>query len=158
MYLKEYTPGCTPSVETVAPKRGLGFPPGISHLHVVGTGAKALLVEDDEDTIRMYRDVLSDTGIDADGCQPDRLPDANGFGLVITDLGLGGQPYSGSRAKAWVRMLGDRYGVPVMVVTGHSEAVGDDGVVGVAADVILKPLDVEDLQRRVAAAFKVRAR
>lgn len=116
-----------------------------------------LLVEDDVDTIRMYREVLSETGFDSDGCEPEHLPAANGYGLVITDLGLGGQPYSGTGAKEWVRMLGERYGAPVVVVTGHSEAVGPDGVIGVAADVLVKPLDVEDLQRRVRSAFRPHA-
>jgi len=136
----------------------LDFRPAFRIFFVVGDQGRVLLVEDDPDTIRMYREVLSETGLEADGCEPDRLPEASGFGLVITDLGLGGQPYSGSGAKAWVRMLGERYGVPVLVVTGRSEAVGDDGVIDVAADVIVKPLDIEDLKRRVRSAFKPHAR
>ena len=124
----------------------------------MGSEGKVLLIEDDADTIRMYREVLAETGFQTDACQPQRLAEANGFGLVITDLGLGGQLYSSPRAKEWVRMLGERYGVPVLVVTGHSEAVGDDGVIDVAADVIMKPLDVEDLQRRVRSAFRPHAR
>jgi DNA-binding NtrC family response regulator len=118
--------------------------------------AKILLIEDDADTIRLFREILAESGFAADGVAHDHLPEANGYGLVITDLDMHGRRYSSSDAREWVRMVGERYGVPVLVVTGHSEAMVDDAMRGEVVDIIAKPLDVEDLQRRVTAALSTR--
>lgn len=115
-----------------------------------------LVIEDDPDTIRLFREILADCGFQAEGVAHDRLPAPNGYGLVITDLDMRGGRYSSGDARAWVRMVGNKYGVPVVVITGHSEAILDREMRVDAADIIAKPLDVDDLQRRVAAAFTTR--
>ena len=117
---------------------------------------KILLIEDDPETIRLFREILAESGFEAQGVPHDSLPEANGYGLVITDLDMRGKRYSSTDARAWVRMVADRYGVPVVVITGHSEAVLDEAMRLEAVDIIGKPLDVDDLQRRVAAVFSTR--
>jgi DNA-binding NtrC family response regulator len=119
----------------------------------VGRAAKILLIEDDSDTIRLFREILAESGFEAEGAAHDRLPETNGYGLVITDLDMRGQRYSSSTAREWVRKLRALYGVPVVVITGHSEAVLDEAMRGELVDIIAKPLDVDDLQRRVLAAL-----
>ena len=128
----------------------------IAHFGTVGSEARILLIEDDPDTIRLFREILAESGFEADGFAHDRLPEANGYRLVITDLDMRGQSYSSSAAREWVRKVADRYGVPVVVVTGHSEAILDAAMRGEAVDIIAKPLDVDDLQRRVRAALTAR--
>jgi DNA-binding NtrC family response regulator len=138
------------------PSVDLAFPIRFRIFSVVGSAAKILLIEDDPDTIRLFGEILAESGLEADGVAHDRLPEANGYGLVITDLDMRGKRYSSSDARGWVRMVADRYGVPVVVITGHSEAMLDDAMRAEVADIIEKPLDVDDLQRRVLAALSIR--
>ena len=132
------------------------MPGSLRIVSTVGSAAKILLIEDDPDTIQLFREILAECGFEAQGVAHDRLPEANGYGLVITDLDMRGQRYSSAAAREWVRTVSVRYGAPVVVITGHSDAILDEAVRGAAVDIIAKPLDVDDLQRRVAVAFKSR--
>jgi DNA-binding NtrC family response regulator len=109
-----------------------------------------LVIDDDGATRDLIRQVLSDEGYElllADRLEEaaaDAVPD-----LVITDL-VGLDRYESARAHAAVRRVRDRYpAAPIIVCTGHEEAVEEPDKLGAAA-VLRKPFTIEDLIRTVA--------
>ena len=113
---------------------------------------RVLVVDDDVVVTDLMRLVLEDlefevsTAVSADG-----LP-AGPFDCVVTDL-LTVRVYAAAGARAWVQRLADRYpGVPVIVVTGHTAALGDAAAIG-AYRVLMKPFDVEALTAAVREAI-----
>ena len=114
--------------------------------------ATILIVEDHEDTVDIYRTILTVSGHEtltaADGgtglrLALERLPD-----LVVLDLGL-------PVLDGWQvleRLKADDRGrnIPVLVVTAHGDAQSDDGLTHLlCGDVVLKPVAPRELLRRV---------
>jgi DNA-binding NtrC family response regulator len=116
----------------------------------VGRVTQILVIDDDGATRDLLRQVLSDEGYElllADRLEEsaaDAVPD-----LVITDL-VGLDRYESVRAHAAVRRVQERYpAAPIIVCTGHEEAVEESDKLGAVA-VLRKPFTIEDLIRTVA--------
>jgi len=110
---------------------------------------RILVIDDDGATRDLLRQVLSDEGYELElanrleEAAADSVPD-----LVLTDL-VGLDRYESARAHAAVRRVQERYpAVPIIVCTGHEEAVEESDKLGAAA-VLRKPFTIEDLIRTV---------
>ena len=111
-----------------------------------------LVLEDDDDIRDVLADVLRDVGFAAVRADHNgHLPEVPGVRLVLTDLPAAKDGYSAGEAHDWVAAVRDRYLAPVVVITAHGEAERDDGLAAIAATVITKPFDIDDLVQRVRA-------
>jgi DNA-binding NtrC family response regulator len=109
-------------------------------------------VDDDAVVTDLMRIVLEDLEFAVSTAVSEGELPAGPVECVVTDL-LTVRVYSLDGARAWVLRLADRYpGVPVIVVTGHSGALGDAGAIG-AYRVLMKPFDVEALTAAVREAI-----
>ena len=115
---------------------------------------RVLLIEDDPETNRLFVEILAEDGFTVTACAHDDLPARDGASLVITDLDRGSRKYSAGAAADWVRMLRARYGAPVFVITGHAEAARDEALLTEVLGVMSKPIDIDDLVRRLETAFE----
>jgi DNA-binding response OmpR family regulator len=110
---------------------------------------RILVIDDDVAHAELMRVVLEDAAfavVTATG--PADLPNER-FDCVVTDLVTAGQ-YTFEGARDWVVRLRDRYpGVPILVTTAHPEAGLDAD--RLAARVIVKPFDVDELAEAVRA-------
>jgi DNA-binding NtrC family response regulator len=104
-----------------------------------------LVIDDDGATRDLLRQVLSDEGYELqlanrlEEAAADSVPD-----LVIADL-VGLDRYESARAHAAVRRVQERYpAAPIIVCTGHEEAVEESDKLGAAA-VLRKPFTIEAL-------------
>jgi DNA-binding NtrC family response regulator len=113
---------------------------------------RVLVVDDDVVVTDLIRLVLEDLEFEVStAVSAEDLP-GGPFDCVLTDL-LTVRVYSPAGAQAWVLRLADRYpGVPIIVVTGHSSALGDAAAIG-AYRVLMKPFDVEALTAAVREAI-----
>jgi DNA-binding response OmpR family regulator len=111
---------------------------------VVERQVRVLVIEDDEDSRALFKEILTESGIEATCADHDALPDPDGFTVVVSDLPRTRTRYSSSCACDWVEALARRYLVPVIVMTGRSEAVHDDRLRRAAAFVMPKPIDVSE--------------
>jgi DNA-binding NtrC family response regulator len=113
---------------------------------------RVLVLDDDVTVADLIRVVLEDAGYDTVASYSDAdLPDGP-FACVVTDL-LTLVVYETDAARAYLVRLADRYPrVPVIVVTGHAEALRDTARLGVKG-VIVKPFDVDRLARAVGEAI-----
>jgi DNA-binding NtrC family response regulator len=109
-----------------------------------------LVIEDDGATRDLLRQVLSDEGYELllvnrlEEAPADAVPE-----LVLTDL-VGLDRYESARARSSVRRVQERYpDTPIVVCTGHEEAVEESDKLGAAA-VLRKPFTIEDLILTVA--------
>ena len=109
-----------------------------------------LVIDDDGATRDLLRQVLSDEGYELqlvnrlEEAAADSVPD-----LVIADL-VGLDRYESARAHAAVRRVQERYpAAPIVVCTGHEEAVEEFDRLGAAA-VLRKPFTIEALIGTVA--------
>ena len=123
----------------------------------VDGGVRALVIEDDPASRDLFRDVLADAQIDSVCVDHDALPAPDGFTVVVSDLPTLNGHYSTAEARAWVTDLRQRYGAPVIIVTGRSEATYDGALARDVWSVVAKPLDIDDLVARVRAARMVDA-
>ena len=116
---------------------------------------RVLVVEDDAPIHDLLRDVLEDAGyrvlptdhlLDPVDLQQLRLD------LVVLDLMLGGRPAGWDYLRTLRGLPGTAH-LPVLVCTGDYQSVRDaDGpLLALAADLVLKPFDLDDLLRAVAA-------
>lgn len=126
--------------------------PSCGEISNVGTAGRTLVIEDDDVTRGLFLELLMDSGIPAWSAGFDPLPEPDGFRVVLTDLPLARRAYSSTAATEWVRLLRDRYAAAVIVATGHSEALRDAELAGLAYAVIGKPISIDDLTAKVAAA------
>ena len=111
-----------------------------------------LILEDDPDSRALFQEILADSGVQAHAADHDTLPEPNGYTLIVSDLPLVHRAYSSTLASDWVRLLRERYVAPVIVVTGHAEAIVDGELCRAASRVIGKPIDVEEFVALVCAA------
>jgi two-component system nitrogen regulation response regulator NtrX len=109
-----------------------------------------LVIDDDGATRDLLRQVLSDEGYELqlanrlEEAAADSVPD-----LVIADL-VGLDRYESARAHAAVRRVQERFpAAPIIVCTGHEEAVEESDKLGAAA-VLRKPFTIEALIGTVA--------
>jgi DNA-binding response OmpR family regulator len=116
--------------------------------------ATILVLDDDQVLVDLLDAVVEDSGHTTvvataiEDLAPDTRPD-----LVVTDLmPLAG--YQADAARRWVSDLRARFGVPVIVVTAHAEAVAEHDKLG-ADDVIAKPFDIDALVSRISALLDV---
>lgn len=116
----------------------------MAHYRTVKRPVSVLLVEDDEDSRTLFEEILTESGFLATCADHDALPEPDGFTVVVSDLPRTTTSYSSSCACEWVELLARRYAVPVIVMTGHSEAVRDDRLRRAAAYVMPKPIDVTE--------------
>jgi DNA-binding response OmpR family regulator len=123
----------------------------------VGPQQRLLLIDDDPDTSHLFGEALREDGFSVTACVHERLPERDGIAVVITDLNMRGHAYSSDVAREWLGTLRDRYGVPVVVVTGHAEAARDPALASEAAGVLGKPVDLDELRSRIVAAIEVAA-
>ena len=112
--------------------------------------ARILVIDDDVTLAELMRVVLEDAGHTVSQASgPTDLPNGR-YDAVLTDL-VTLTVYDIKRTRAWVQTLVDRYpGTPVVVVTAHSRARGDQDALG-ARSVVIKPFDVDDLLAAVRA-------
>jgi DNA-binding response OmpR family regulator len=134
------------------------------HLRTVIEGtmqARVLLIEDDRVVQNLLRELLSEEGyrvlvadatldpVDVSQLRPN---------LVLLDLWFGGAAWG----LDWLRELRVTPGarcIPVIVCTADARLVRLEAeqLRSLAADVILKPFDLDDVVARVAAALSARA-
>ena len=114
--------------------------------------ARVLILEDDPDSRALFQEILADSGVQAHAADHDELPEPDGYTLIVSDLPLVHRAYSSTLASDWVQLLRERYVAPVIVVTGHAEAMVDDELWQAASRVIAKPIDVEEFVALVRAA------
>lgn len=110
-----------------------------------------LVLDDDATLVDLLRAVLEDAGFDvSSGTSAVDLPEGR-FDVILTDL-LAATAYAFEGAKDWLVRLAARYpGVPVIVVTAHTEAERDRDALP-ARQVVLKPFDVDQLVAAVRDA------
>ena len=117
-----------------------------------GDGRRVLVVEDDADSRQLFEDILRDADLDPVCVDHEALPEADGFSVIVSDLPELRHGYSSARASAWARLLQNRYRAPLVVVTGRGEAARDEALREASAHVLTKPLDIDELVRRVRTA------
>jgi DNA-binding NtrC family response regulator len=112
---------------------------------------RVLVLDDDATVADLVRVVLEDAGYEVAASQTaNDLPDGP-FACVVTDL-MTLVIYEAEAAREYLLGLGARYpGVPLIVLTGHSEALRDRARLG-ASRVMVKPFDVDRLVRVVTEA------
>lgn len=112
-----------------------------------------LVIDDDLAIGDLIRDVLREEGHEIvsvehlERAAPDLAPD-----LVITDL-VGVHGYDTDVARAVLTRVHERYpDVPIIVCTGHEQALRESAQLGAAA-VVRKPFTLEALVKTVAEAI-----
>ena len=112
-----------------------------------------LVVDDDQAIGDLIRDVLREEGHEIafvehlERAAPDLAPD-----LIITDL-VGVHGYDTDVARAVLSRVRERYpDVPIIVCTGHEQALRESAQLGAAA-VVRKPFTLEALVKTVADAI-----
>jgi two-component system NtrC family sensor kinase len=123
---------------------------------VAGSGMSVLLVEDNIELANFAADGLTELGfsITLVDNAPDALAelagDADRFDIVFSDVVMPGM--TGLDLAQAIRERG--IGVPIVLTTGYSEALSQEGVAGF--DLVQKPYSIEQLSRVLHRAARVR--
>src|SRR3989442_10637875 len=80
------------------------------------------------------------------GFQADPIPFVQAVDFIVTDVVMRPEIEA---VRLWARSMTERFGVPVVLVTGRSEFVSAGPSELGVADVVAKPFDITDLLRRV---------
>lgn len=132
----------------------------MAHTGAVKSHARVLVIEDDADSRALFAEILAESGIEAVPVDHDALPEPDGFTVVISDLPCSRTRYSTEWATNWVELLTRRYLAPVIVLTGHTEAMRDARLRRAASYIIAKPIDVSafvEVVRKADGAMRPRA-
>ncbi|OLE75506.1 MAG: response regulator [Chloroflexi bacterium] len=107
----------------------------------------ALVLEDDYATRRAIAELLLRDGYGVcEGFQADPIPFVPALDVIVTDVVMRPEIEA---VRLWARSMTERFGVPVVLVTGRSEFVSAGPSELGVADVVAKPFDITDLLRRV---------
>jgi CheY-like chemotaxis protein len=111
-----------------------------------------LVIEDDPVVRRAVAEVLLDAGYGVcEAWSADLIPAVPRLHVVVSDVVVG-QRTDLETVTSWSRRLTDRFGVPVVLLTGRDDVVQQEPAFLGVADVIAKPFDVDDLLTRVDRA------
>ena len=114
--------------------------------------ARILILDDDLALVDLVETVIREAGHSAVAAGAiEDVPGDVQIDLVMSDL-IPVKPYRRETAKAWVDALRERYGVPIVVLTGHRAALTEPDSLG-AEEVVGKPFDIEALAARVESVL-----
>ncbi|RXH41011.1 hybrid sensor histidine kinase/response regulator [Bradyrhizobium zhanjiangense] len=123
---------------------------------VAGSGMSVLVVEDNIELANFAADGLTELGYsitlvdNATDALAELIVDANRFDVVLSDVVMPGM--TGLDLAQAVRDRG--IGVPVVLTTGYSQALSQDGAAGF--DLVQKPYSIEELSRVLHRAAPLR--
>lgn len=104
---------------------------------------RVAVIEDDASMCALLRDVLLDAEMEVEAVMSRTQLRSDWHGDVLLTDGIG-RHYEPGVVRAYVASLRREFGVPVVVLTAHAEAVLDAAVLGAAA-VIAKPFRIDHL-------------
>ncbi|MBK3661730.1 response regulator [Bradyrhizobium diazoefficiens] len=123
---------------------------------VAGSGMSVLMVEDNIELGNFAADGLTELGYsitlvdNATDALAELVGDADRFDVVFTDVVM-----PGMTGLDLAQAIRDRcIGVPVVLTTGYSEALSQDGVIGL--DLVQKPYAIDELSRVLHRATRLR--
>lgn len=123
---------------------------------VAGSGMSVLLVEDNIELANFAADGLTELGYsitlvdNATDALAELVVDADRFDVVFSDVVMPGM--TGLDLAKAIRDRG--IGVPIVLTTGYSQALSQDGVAGF--ELVQKPYSIEELSRVLHRAARIR--
>jgi FixJ family two-component response regulator len=112
----------------------------------------ALVIEDDFATRRSIAQLLLADGYGVcEGFQPDPIPFVPALDVIVSDVVT--KPELDA-VRLWASSIEERFGVPLVIVTGRAEIVAAGPKALGVADIVAKPFDMTDLLRRVRRAVE----
>lgn len=124
------------------------------------SGKTVLVVNDTEEIIELFRDIIEGMGhrVVATTFAPEDLAEVRKVkpDLVICDLLIGGEAF-GWQLLQKMKMAPETAHIPVIVCTAATESVREQEgwLLTKAVKVVLKPFDIEDLERAINKAFEL---
>ena len=111
----------------------------------------ALVIDDDFATRRAIAQLLLTRGYGVcETVAPEPIPFMPSLDVIVTDVVTAPDLVS---VRAWTRSLQERFGVPVVLVTGRSHIITAGAAALGVADIVPKPFDVDEHAERVALAL-----
>jgi DNA-binding NtrC family response regulator len=102
----------------------------------------------------MFQDVLTEAAIGCVCVDHEELPQPDGFTVVLSDLPATNSHYSSATARDWVKLLRERYAVPIVVITGRSEATHDGDLARDVSSIVEKPIGIDQLLDHIHRAHE----
>ena len=112
----------------------------------------ALVIEDDFATRRSIAQILLADGYGVcEGFQPDPIPFVPALDVIVSDVVTRPEVEA---VRSWAWSIEERFGVPLVLVTGRPEIVAAGAETLGVADIVAKPFDMTDLLRRIRRAVE----